>query len=93
MRRYVIVPVDDDQVKLVDVYLTAGVEARSPAEARTEMANWRLSAKRLCLSAPPNNRLTLDLEEAIATLEMSGWPYREQVAARLRAAFGLNEEE
>ena len=78
MKRYVIVPIDNDDVTDIGV-------------VELDMDSGTTSRGLYHLSAPPNNRLTLDLEEAIATLEMSGWPYREQVAARLRAAFGLDE--
>ncbi len=42
---------------------------------------------------PPDDQLTRDIREAVRIVESSGWSHRHKLAARIRAAFQLDEEE
>jgi len=78
VKRYVIVPIDNDDVTDIGV-------------VELDMDSGTTSRGLYHLSAPPDNQLTLSLEKAIAILEMGGFPRRKRLTAPLRAAFGLSE--
>ncbi len=80
MRRPVVVWVDDPEVTHVEVRPWPALSADEEQQA-------------FSVPVPRDDRLARDMLEAVRIVESSGWSHRHDLAARIRAAFGLDEEE
>ncbi len=85
MTRFVIVRVDDGRATHIrgDSYDALG----------QPLHQWAAESPAQVWPVPPDDRMTRDLREAVRIVESSGWTHRHDLVARIRAAYGLDEEE
>ena len=79
--RLVVVPIEDTAVAYISV--------REHRERGTRIGQ----KAHYVLPVAPGDQFAQDLLEAISIVEYSGWSHRHQLAARLRTAFGIDQED